>query len=195
MNRFWASVIALRLMKTVLAASGLAVLWLGLTKLDDAGAFAAVVESHGLVPAGAVQPLSSLFIWVEIFCGALMLWCSLGAASRASWGAAALTALCLSMTAYAVMLVIQPPPEAVPCGCVGGGVLVESWAPIVSRNAWLTTGAAVLTLCFVGFDRAKPGRGPAGQGAAGQGAAGAPIGLPSTSRLAKSSSVSGSRIS
>lgn len=190
MNRLWASAIALRLMKVVLAASGLVVLWLGLAKLDDAGAFVAVVESHGLVPADAVQPLSSLFIAIEIFCGALILWCSLGAASRASWGAAALTALCLSMTAYAMMLVVRPPPEAVPCGCAGGGALVESWAPIMARNAWLTTGAAVLTLCFVGLGRAKLGRDSDTQGAAG-----ALIGLPSASRLEKSSSVSGSRTS
>lgn len=62
----------------------------------------------------------------------------------------------LGFTIYAVAMSLNPPPEPTACGCGGSDAVVESWIPIVLRNAQLAAGSALLTLSFLAMERHSP---------------------------------------
>lgn len=124
-------------------------LGIGLLKLQDIQSFATIVGEHGLIPETLVGPLASILTGLEVLVGTFAIWGAMGSGKRATFGAAALTTIMLGFTVYAGILVLFPPPAPVSCGCAGTSAPVESWTPIMTRNAWLTTGGSIMTLVLL----------------------------------------------
>lgn len=132
--------------KLALAASGAALLWTGLIKSVGIGEFIEIVSSHAVFPEYSVAVLATAFVVSEILVGVLALWSSLGEVRRCLIGSAAVAVFLLSLTVYAAILSFYPPPAPTSCGCTGSMEVIESWVPVLKRNAWLTMAAALMTL-------------------------------------------------
>lgn len=135
--------------KAVLLAVGLSFMYLGLVKLDNFPLFHEAVRSHGLIPERGAGVLAGVAIGLELAFGALAVWGALGGARRCAFSAAGITLLCLALTGYSAIMWLDPPPEPVSCGCSMSGAVVESWAPLMARNAALTSAASLLTLALL----------------------------------------------
>jgi hypothetical protein len=153
-----AASVVLSVLRFVLLIAGLALLLLALFKVSAFENFRDAVLSHGLVPKDFVLIASGIAVGGELLVAIAAVWGALGGAGRGAWGAAALTLILLSFLGYATALVVNPPPAPVSCGCTPNGAKIESWAPVMSRNAWLTTGSSAVTLGFLWDARSQPGR-------------------------------------
>lgn len=125
-----------------LAAAGLclALLVLGLVKASDVEAFGQTVTAHGLLPGplAAVGALGAIVLEVGLaLLALLMLMLQRPRASLLLLGI-----LFTVFTAYSFGLVLNPPAEAVSCGCGFSRAPVERWEPIMARNA------GVAAACF-----------------------------------------------
>lgn len=139
----------LTLMRVVLAGCGIVLVWIGLVKSVEFSRFTEVVLAHDLLPSASVPVLGAALVSIEIFVGAFAIWAAMGSPRRCAIGSVAVTLLLLGFTGYASALSIFPPPVPVPCGCTGTSAVVESWVPIMMRNAWVTTGASCMVLGFL----------------------------------------------
>lgn len=122
------------------AALCLAVIILGLVKATDVQGFGQTVNAHGLL-TGQLASVGALgAIAIELGIGVLALFMLMVHRSRVALGLLGL--LFLVFAAYSFALVLQPPAEAVSCGCGFSQAPIENWQPIAARNA------AIAATCF-----------------------------------------------
>lgn len=145
----WLAHYTFKSMRILLAGFGLVLMWLGLMKVVEFSQFADAVTAQGLLPESSVKMLGVVLVTLEVFLGAYAIWTAMGSPRRCAYGAIGVTLLLLGFTGYASVLSFFPPPVPVPCGCTGMSAPVESWVPIMKRNAWLTTGASGMVLGFL----------------------------------------------
>lgn len=106
-------------------------LYSGSAKLQQRDNFIAAIESQGLIPTGLASPAAWGIITAELLLPLLALDALVraGSTTRAS---ILLACLCIAIGAYAMCLVIWPPPEPAPCGF--GDKPVQSWVWIAART-------------------------------------------------------------
>lgn len=143
-------------LRAILATAGIFMLGTGLLKLQDTQSFATIVGEHGLIPETLVGPLANILIGLEVLVGTFAIWGAMGSGKRAAFGAAALTTIMLGFTVYAGILALFPPPAPVSCGCAGTSAPVESWTPIMTRNARLAIGGSIMTLVLSRIPAIEP---------------------------------------
>jgi len=140
------------IMRIALAGFGIVLMWVGLTKSMELSRFTEIVLAHDLLPDSSVAVLTLLLVVLELLVGAFAFWAAMGSPRRCAIGSVAVTLLLLGFTGYALALSISPPPVPVPCGCTGTSAVVESWVPIMMRNAWVTADASCMVLGFLKFE-------------------------------------------
>jgi hypothetical protein len=117
----------------------------GALKLQDREAFAFALRAQGLLPDGMIPVAVWAVASVELVCGSLGIWCVL----RRRWigtriGAIVCAVVFLAFTAYAVGLVVNPPPAPAPCGCVAAKAEVQSWWPLAARNGLIASALSAI---------------------------------------------------
>ena len=119
-----------------LAVVGVAswVLASGVGKLTDAAAFHDALGAHGVLPGELVGAMTWTLPAIELATASWAIWRVLtGRPVRA--GALALAGLFAALALYSTIVAFNPPPSPTPCGCGLSRAPVESWWPIVLRNA------------------------------------------------------------
>lgn len=142
--------------RLLLLGAGVLFVVTGALKLQDPEAFAFALRAQGLVPDSMIPAAVRVVTGAELACGTLGIWCVL----RRRWvgtriGAILGSAVFLAFTAYALGMVVDPPPVPVPCGCVAAKAEVQSWWPIAARNGLIAS-----ALSAIGMIRAPLGPTP-----------------------------------
>ena len=134
------------LARAIVFCGGLLFVLTALAKLSEQGEFAEAVREHGLFAPPLVASVATLVPIIELIIGTVALFASV-VGRRVRIASIGLTLLMITFTAYAILLVVHPPHVAATCGCSLSRAPVESWTPIVLRNALMGmtfVGAAVI---------------------------------------------------
>lgn len=123
------------LRRLLLLTLGVWIMWSGFGKLSDLAYFRQTLVGQGIFDTETAAWLSVVVAGSEILVG-----CAAAAAlvsGRCDRGLLLVAGIVFLFTLYASVLILNPPPNPVGCGCGPGRALVASWSGIAIRNGLL----------------------------------------------------------
>lgn len=115
----------------------LLLLFVGWQKATDSSSLREALLAHQVLPAAAVPLAARVLPWVEIAAGFVALMLLLRPQRRRS-GALLLSGIFGALTAYVLLVWMDPPAKPTSCGCGLSNAPISDWRSIVLRNAAMT---------------------------------------------------------